>query len=611
MAPGSIARLLRKGLAAWLAAAAILATTAPGVWAAGPAGATNAEFPRKLDSYGDAELSGVPQILLHRIAEEPFNLVASLIFLAAIVHTFLATKFTSISHRRLAAHRSRIERGQAAQDSIDPVAELFHFLGEVEVVFGLWAVVLMGAITAFYDWNTAVQYVSHDVNFTEAAFVVVIMTLAATRPILKLVESMMLAIARLLGGSLAALWLTILTVGPILGSFITEPAAMTIAALLLSRKFYELGPSRSFKYATLGLLFVNVSVGGTLTHFAAPPVLMVAGPWGWGTGHMLTHFGWKAIVGIVIANALYALVFRKEFARLQHTFALGNLKDEIKRRFVTRPRIEKEFERIVVEVEAEHGHLKALDERTEVMLVEVRRRLEQETLPALKTQGVDPDLIREALDKRFEEVRLAKMRRYLPGLLPEDKRPKFHDPDRDAREDPVPWWVTLTHVMFMVWTILNAHHPPLFILGMLFFLGFAQITTAYQNAIDLKPPMLVGFFLAGLVIHGGVQGWWIAPVLSQLGEVPLMFGTTVLTAFNDNAAITYLSTLVPGFTDSLKYAVVAGAVTGGGLTIIANAPNPAGQSLLKHHFDGVVSPAGLLKAALLPTVVLWLCFLLL
>jgi Na+/H+ antiporter NhaD/arsenite permease-like protein len=83
-----------------------------------------------------------------------------------------------------------------------------------------------------------------------------------------------------------------------------------------------------------------------------------------------------------------------------------------------------------------------------------------------------------------------------------------------------------------------------------------------------------------------------------------MLGAAVLTAFNDNAAITFLSTLVPGFTGSLKYAVVAGAVTGGGLTVIANAPNPAGQSLLKKYFENGISAVGLLKAAILPTVII-------
>jgi Na+/H+ antiporter NhaD/arsenite permease-like protein len=160
----------------------------------------------------------------------------------------------------------------------------------------------------------------------------------------------------------------------------------------------------------------------------------------------------------------------------------------------------------------------------------------------------------------------------------------------------------------MAWTIVNAHYPALFIPGLLFFLGFAQVTSPFQNRIDLKPALLVGFFLGGLVIHGGVQGWWIAPVLGNLPEIPLMLGATILTAFNDNAAITFLSTLVPNFTDALKYAVVAGAVAGGGLTVIANAPNPAGLSILKKYFDNEVSPGGIVKFALLPTIIMLLLF---
>ena len=183
------------------------------------------------------------------------------------------------------------------------------------------------------------------------------------------------------------------------------------------------------------------------------------------------------------------------------------------------------------------------------------------------------------------------------------------DPDWDMRDDPVPVWVTIVHVFFMVWTILNAHHPQLFIPGLLFFLGFAQVTKPFQNRVDLKPALLVGFFLGGLVIHGGVQGWWIAPILGNLSKIPLMLGSTILTAFNDNAAITFLSTLVPDFIDSLKYAVVAGAVAGGGLTIIANAPNPAGVSILKKYFNNEVSPAGILAGAAAPTAIVWLIFL--
>ncbi len=192
--------------------------------------------------------------------------------------------------------------------------------------------------------------------------------------------------------------------------------------------------------------------------------------------------------------------------------------------------------------------------------------------------------------------------------MPEAERPTFIDPDWDKRDDPVPAWITVIHVLFLAWTIVNAHHTALFILGLLLFLGFAKITTQYQNRIHLQPAILVGFFHAGLIIHGGVQAWWIAPVLGSLNEVTLMAGATILTAFNDNAVITYLSTLVPGFTDSLKYSVVAGALTGGGLTIIGNAPNLAGQSILKGHFDNTVSPKSLLLGALVPTIILWLCF---
>jgi len=178
----------------------------------------------------------------------------------------------------------------------------------------------------------------------------------------------------------------------------------------------------------------------------------------------------------------------------------------------------------------------------------------------------------------------------------------------NQQEKSVPIWITLVHILFMGWTVLNAHYPPLFIGGFLFFLGFAIATKPHQSQISLKSPLLVGFFLAGLVTHGGMQAWWIAPVLGSLGDVPLMLTATVLTAFNDNAAITFLSTLVPEFSISAKYAVVAGAVTGGGLTVIANAPNPAGQSILSKFFPGGVNPAKLLMGALIPTIILGLVF---
>jgi uncharacterized membrane protein len=352
------------------------------------------------------------------------------------------------------------------------------------------------------------------VNYTEALFVVVIMALASTRPIIAFAESALRRVAALGGGTPVAWWLAILTIGPLLGSFVTEPAAMTICALLLARQFFDLDPSTSLKYATLGLLFVNVSIGGTLTHFAAPPVLMVARLWQWDTLYMLTHFGWRAAVAVVVSNLVYLLIFRRE--------------------------------------------LLALSSRPPVAEVE---RPDDEAAAAADTP-----------------------------LL------------------PVRGWITLAHMLFMAWTVLASHYPGLFLGGFLFFLGFAKATAPYQSRIDLKAPLLVGFFLASLVIHGGLQGWWIAPLLASLSELPLFLGATMLTAINDNALITYLATLVPHLSEPLRVAVVQGAVTGGGLTVIANAPNPAGQALLCRFFGGAVAPLRLLLGALLPTAIAMLTF---
>ena len=569
-------------------------------------------FPRSLDSYNDADVDSILAILLNRLKQEPFNLIATLIFLCAIIHTFLTSKFMAVAHKWEHEHEQKIKKGQVDKNSVHHRAELFHFLGEVEAVFGLWVIALMGAIFFFYDWQTAVNYIVYEVNFVEAEFVVVIMILASTRPILKLTESIMRKIANLLGGTLTAWWFTILTAGPLLGSLITEPAAMTISALLLANKFYDLRPSAKLKYATIGLLFVNISVGGTLSNFAAPPVLMVATPWKWDMVYMIVHFGWKAILGIIISNIVYFFIFRKEFQKLQEKFTLRLLKDEIQQKYLSSRELDAEFYNIEADVDQELGFAQAIDQRLKEMIEKIKNRLADRLrdrhLSSIVREGIDQHLVREAFEQRFEEIRLREMRKSLPGLMPENKRPLFRDPEWDNRDDPVPGWVTLVHLFFMIWTIINAHYPALFISGLLFFLGFAQVTAPFQNRIDLKPALLVGFFLGGLVIHGGVQGWWIAPVLGNLAEIPLMLGATILTAFNDNAAITFLSTLVPDFTDPLKYAVVAGAVAGGGLTVIANAPNPAGLSILKKYFGNEVSPAGIVKFALLPTIVMLALF---
>ena len=486
--------------------------------AAGSPSGEKADFPPSLSSYNNADSDSIWNILVNRAKQEPFNVFATLIFFLAIVHTFLTGRFMAISHRMAHDHQEKINRGEANRDSVCPGAGFMHFLGEVEAVFGIWVIPLVLAIIFFYDWQTVVNYIGFKVNFTEAAFVVVIMTVSATRPILKLTENIIKKIASLLGGTLTALWFTTLTIGPVLGSFITEPAAMTISALVLASNFYKLEPTRKLKYGTLGLLFVNISVGGTLTHFAAPPVLMVAGPWNWTTLHMMTNFGWKAVLGILLANGVYFLVFKKEMRSLEEKASLIVLKDEIQKRYLKRRDMDAKFDQLAGKVSEAQGTMEGINAKVQKAAEEIRRRLAKNYIPELIKKGVDEGLVQQAFDQRFEEIRLREMRRLFPGLLPPEQRGEFNDPDWDRRDDPVPPWITAVHLFSMIWTIVNAHYPPLFVVGMLFFLGFAQVTQSYQNSVDLKPAMLVGFFLGGLVIHGGVQGWWIEPILGNLSE---------------------------------------------------------------------------------------------
>jgi hypothetical protein len=477
-------------------------------------------FVTEMATFADREkamgLDGIGAKLGFRAKQQPFLLVATIIFVLAIIHTFFAIPITKLSHKVQHDHDAKVRRLKAARhettsadDLVNFKATVLHFLGEVEAIFGIWAIALMAAIIGFYDLTTLKTYFM-GVNFTEPLFVVIIMALASTRPILQFAESCLSYFASIGKQTPAAWWLSIMVVAPLLGSFITEPGAMTIAAMLLAKKFYQLKPSPRFAYATLGLLFVNISIGGVLTNFAAPPVLMVAQKWGITSSEMLLHYGDKAIVSILLSSGIYFFCFRKELA--------------------------------------------AMEQR--------------------------------AGDHDGDGV----------GDMIQEKR-------------RVPLFITLTHLAFLAWTVAFSHYPPLFIGGFLFFLAFSQATANHQHEVNLRGPILVGFFLAGLVLHGGLQGWWLAPIISSLSEIPLFVGSIILTSFNDNAAITFLASQVEGLSPQLKYAVLAGAVTGGGLTVIANAPNPAGQALLGKFFGEGVSPVKLALAALLPTIIVALCML--
>lgn len=409
------------------------------------------------------------------------EIVGAILFGVAIVHTFSASV--------LARLETRFPRH----------AGVWHLLSEVEVVFGFWAMILVLTMAFTDGAAAATQYVDTR-NFTEPMFVFAIMVIAGTRPIIQTAMALVRLLSRALPlpGSMG-LYLVVLAVVPLLGSLITEPAAMTLAALVLANSLFGRQISNRLKYATLGVLFVNVSIGGTLTHFAAPPVLMVASTWGWDLPFMLGTFGWKAAPAVVV-NALGAtLLFRGELRRLA--------------------------------------------------------------------------------------------------------------PATGPLSNPVPLPLVLAHIAFLLGVVVFAHHPAMFMGIFLLFLGIASAYERHQDRLILREGLLVAFFLAGLVTLGGMQAWWLQPLLSGMTADQVFLGATALTAVTDNAALTYLGSLVQGLSDEFKYALVAGAVTGGGLTIIANAPNPAGVSILRKYFDHeAVSPLGLLLAALGPTLVAALAF---
>lgn len=416
------------------------------------------------------------------------EIVATVLFATAIIHTFSVPVFARL------ANKGGTHSG------------LWHMLSEVEAVFGVWAFILIVFISVFIGLDQAVEYMDTR-NFTEPAFVFAIMVVAASRPILDMVSKLVKVIANILPlRNEYAMFFVTMSVVPLFGSLITEPAAMTLAALLLRDQYFKRTGRAGFKYLTLGVLFVNISIGGVLTSYAAPPVLMVAQTFNWDTAFMATHFGWRAAVAVFINAALLTIISR-------------------------------------------------------AALVETPESVPQET---------------------------------------ETKR----------RVD-VPVVVMAIHLVFLIGIVLAAHHTVIFLGMLMMFIGYATAYRQYQNPLMIREGLMVGFFLAGLVILGGLQKWWLQDLLGGMSPTVLFVGSTALTAITDNAALTYLGSLVEGTSELWRYMLVAGAVTGGGLTVIANAPNPAGFSILKGTFpDGAISPLRLLLSAAVPTLIAATMFLL-
>lgn len=422
------------------------------------------------------------------------ELFGAIFFGLAVIHTFMVGRLISWAHH-------------FPKDSL--WNNVLHLLGEIEVVFAIWASLFMLVYIGVDGWAPAIAY-QKSLDFTEPFFIFAIMVVCSTRPVLTVARQAILALSTAMQKIFrtpAALTdlVVILIVGPLSGSFITEPAAMTVTAFLLNSMLQK--ETSKLIYALIAVLFVNVSIGGALTPFAAPPILMVASKWNWDFQFVMTHFGWKSALAVTVNAFGLILIFRKQF---------------------------------------------------------------QESCITL----------------REVESRLA------------------------ANHAEIPWPVTLVHLGFMVGIVATAHYQNAFLGLFLLFMGVASVTQRYQDQLRLKESLLVAMFLGGIIQFGAFQKWWLAPLLGSMNEIMLFKGAVALTAVTDNAALTYLGSQVEGLSEAAKYALVGGAIAGGGLTIIANAPNAAGYSILSQKFPGGIKPVNLLIAALAPTAVaigfLWL-----
>lgn len=409
------------------------------------------------------------------MAPTPLEWVASACLGLALLHTFNASRFSRSKNRFL------------------------HLLSEVELVFAGWGALYLllhfalAPISESYSWF-------EKLSFSEPVFVVVIMILASSKPVLSLADTLLdwipslIPLPKSIAQSRIPAAMSVLGAGPLLGSLITEPAAMTVCALILHYEILGPKPSTRLLYSTLGVLFVNVSIGGVLTAFAAPPVLMVTKPWGWDTPFVFSQFGIRSALAVLTNAAWVCLLNQKE---------LRGKKEEM--------------------------------------------------------------------------------------------------PNPRARI-PIP--VFLVNLAFLGASVLLSHHPKLLILLFGVAYGYLQFTSRHQGFLQIKSAVMVGAFLAGLAILTADQSWWLSPVITRFREGTLFLMATGLTAITDNAALTSLAARVPELSDSSRYFIVAGAVAGGGLTLIANAPNPAGYSILRSRFgtDGLQAKK-LFFHAFVPTLI--------
>lgn len=421
----------------------------------------------------------------------------SIIFVCAIIHTFLTSTFYSLHEK----YKKKTSKDLEKRKRYRLLSEVYYFLSEVELVFGFWIVPLIVGLLFTSEIDQTILYLRTR-DYTYAIYMTVVVVFASTRPVVIFAEKVLEYISRLGGNNAKSWWWTILTVGPILDIILKEPGAMTISSILLAKTCFPFIKDTKFRYATLALLFINISLCGLLAPYTSRSLFLVATQENWNTGYTIVRFGWKAIMILLINNSLYYYFFKKHFAKDSSSIA----------------------------------------------------------------------------------VLLAK----------------------EQKESP-PLWLTMIHLLFLAGIVLSSEYPPIF-LGIFFlFLGVHKATSHYQGReqgpLNLKPAIFVGFFFASLLIHGELQSWWAVRFLQNIGFAQGLLISTLLSSVVDNAVVLYFLDQIKPLSEAALYAIVVGALSSGGLTLMANAPNLIGYSNLRVFFGGKISLVALFLAALPLTLI--------
>ncbi len=403
------------------------------------------------------------------------EIIGSICFILALSHTFFAVKFKPIS----------------------------HYLSETELAFPFWGIIFLATVPLFsvLGWidgsdsrNQFMELAGH-LDFSEPALLFVILLVTNTPLVMRFASRAIDGVADLVMQMASASrgeasYITSMIVGPLMGSLITEPAAMTVTALFLRDRFFNRRVSRRFKFMSFANLLVNVSIGGALTNFAAPPILMVRDAWGWSSNFVFFHFGLNAALAIVVNTGLCWFFLRGELRAVQG-FPKESLNDA-------------------------NGLI-----------------LKKDSASTTRTsQAAEQRAVRSLGSRLFYLV----------------------------------------------------------------------------NQFEFRSSLYVALFLAGVVVLGHQQAWWLRELVEGKSPFSLFLGSTVLTSVTDNAALTYLSTQIESLTPLMRHAVVAGSIAGGGISVVANAPNPIGFSILREQLgDAGFGFSDLLRYALLPTAIAMIC----